>query len=244
MAVRLSALALLLALAAATPSAAQDLSREQGICALTEGDITAREEACTALIDSGRLSGADLAEAYVGRARVYLWVTWRARALADLDEALRLSPGHAEAHFLRGNAYFRDQLPEAVVEYGHAIRLNPDYAEAYLSRGRVHARAGDFTAAVADFTQVIRLRPDDAVAWYERGRAHARSLDRTAAVTPADRAAAVADFSEAIRLDPGMSDAWWERYMAHLALGESEKASADRAEHRRLTTRPRAQPGS
>jgi tetratricopeptide (TPR) repeat protein len=52
-------------------------------------------------------------------------------AISQLQEAVRLKPDHAAAHYNLGIALgMKGQLDEAISQYQETIRLNADYADA------------------------------------------------------------------------------------------------------------------
>jgi tetratricopeptide (TPR) repeat protein len=131
---------------------------------------------------------------YVDRARCRLKRGETSLAMADLDEAIRLDPGLALAHSVRGAAWRLEKRPDrSLADLDEAIRLDPKFAEAYLIRAIVHREKKEHDRAIGDASEAIRLDPEEARAYRERGLARAgkREFDE-----------AVADFSEAIRLDP------------------------------------------
>ncbi len=65
-----------------------------------------------------------MAEAYHGRGNAYRKQGSADRAMADLDEALRLQPVLAAAFIDRGNVYLeRRSLDEAIQDYDKAISI-------------------------------------------------------------------------------------------------------------------------
>lgn len=58
--------------------------------------------------------------------------------IVELDGVLGLTPGVAQAHLYRGNAYFfKADFKSAVRDYTQAIEIKPDYALAYYNRAVV-----------------------------------------------------------------------------------------------------------
>jgi hypothetical protein len=73
-------------------------------------------------------------------------------AIAELNEAIRLSPSYALAYNARGFTYYQmHDFKHAIQDLDKAIELNPNYANAYHNRGVARKAAGDLTGAEADF---------------------------------------------------------------------------------------------
>jgi lipoprotein NlpI len=127
-------------------------------------------EACTALIQSGRESKADLAAALNNRCGSYINRGQLAQAIADCDEALQLNPKLVEAYGNRGNAYRSNhEYDRALQDFDHALRLKPDFAGAYNGRGWTYRAQGDLDRAIRDFDHAIRLDPGLRFAFTGRG---------------------------------------------------------------------------
>jgi tetratricopeptide (TPR) repeat protein len=163
-------------------------------CGADAGAGDDRIAACTRVIASGQLKNEALARAFKTRA-----VDWRSkrdpdRAIADLNEAIRLDPQYALAYFDRANAWYaKRDFDHAIADYSEAIRLNPQYAIAYNNRGNAWSAKRDEDHAIADYSEAIRLNPRYANAYTNRASAWRakRDLDR-----------ALADHEAAIRIDP------------------------------------------
>src|ERR1700744_1311796 len=83
-----------------------------------------------------------------------------ARALPLYEQAIKLNPTHAEAHYKRGNALRLLGRPEAAIaSYDEAIKNKADYAYAYCNRGTVQHAVGLLEAAAASFDRAIALAP-------------------------------------------------------------------------------------
>jgi lipoprotein NlpI len=175
-------------------------------------------EACTAVIQSGKLSGQQLASAYNNRGIAYGRKRDFDRAIADYNEAINLDPKHVSAYNNRGVAYDRKgDFDRAIADYNETINLDPKYVSAYNNRGATYGRKGDFDRAIADLDEAIRLDPKLALAYNHRGAAHLHQRDYEHAI---------ADFSEAIRLD-AQPDYIFNRGIANLYAGSSAMALAD-----------------
>ena len=174
-------------------------------------------------------------------------------ALRELDQAIALNPGYAEAYSYRGNLYAAaGRSADALRGYDQAIALKPDYAEAYVNRGNLRAAAGRYPDALGDYDQAISLDPDLAEAWFNRGKACVRAgrmqeglrdLDQAVALKPeyaeafwnrgnvyaaADRyAEAIGDYTRAIAINPGYAAAYVNRAVAYYRVKEFARALSD-----------------
>ena len=149
---------------------------------------------CTAAIQSGRLSEADLETAFNNRGKAYMRKGDYDRAIQDYDQAIRLKPDYALAFNNRGIAYGRKgDYDRAIQDHDEAIRLKPDDAGVFYNRGITYNDKGDHDRAIQDYDQAIRLKPDYADAFNNRGNAYRRKGDY-------DRA--IQDYDQAIRLEP------------------------------------------
>ncbi len=83
---------------------------------------------CTALIQSGHETNEALAVAFNNRGNAYLNKGDSNRAMADLNQAIKLNPKYALAHYNRAIGHERMQQRElALRDYDQAIKLNPRY---------------------------------------------------------------------------------------------------------------------
>jgi tetratricopeptide (TPR) repeat protein len=86
-------------------------------------------------------------------------------AISQLQEAIRLKPGFAEAHQNLGMAFAgKNQMDQAISEFQEAIRLKPDYVEAHNNLGVALCNRGQFDEAIKQFQAALRLSPGSAQA--------------------------------------------------------------------------------
>jgi tetratricopeptide (TPR) repeat protein len=146
-------------------------------------------------------------------------------AIAELNDALELSPQDSGAYFLRGVCHLgKSDSDAAIADLTRAIdgKLNPlALSLAYMYRARAHAAKGADQRAFADCTEALRSDDNNADAYLLRGKLRRRNLEREGAV---------ADFNEAIRLKPTSSEAFIQRAQAFREIGDTAKAKADYAE--------------
>ena len=85
-------------------------------------------------------------------------------AIADYDEAIRLTPEDADAYNNRGNAHDElGQYERAIEDYDEAIRLIPQDARGYVGRALAYTLLGDDVAAQLDVERAVELGVDPAL---------------------------------------------------------------------------------
>lgn len=144
------------------------------------------------------------------------------RALGRLDEAgkryeeaLRLDPGLAAAHFNLGCLHLQaDRLPEAITQLGQALRLDSRNAAAHTSLASALLLAGRSVEAVEHYHSALRLEPS--------ARAH-QNLG-IALLRTGQTAGATVQLEEAVQLDPGLAKA--HEFLGAALLAQGRKADA------------------
>ena len=137
------------------------------------------------------------------------------KAAAAFQEAIKLDPGLAEAHFRLGLA--RDALGEekeaeesykrAVETYRTYLGENSKDAEGHYNLGQTYAGLHLYVEAVREYRQATHLKPDDADMYYDLGVALMRL---------AQYEVAAAAFSKSLEIDP-------ENYRAQDELDEARE---------------------
>jgi tetratricopeptide (TPR) repeat protein len=105
------------------------------------------------------------------RARSSVWMAERdwERAIADLDQAIRLSPSDHSNYRERGMAWHKKaEYDKAIADFDQAIRLSPQTALYRINRGAAWENKGDFAKALADFDEAVRLDPEHAGSFNNR----------------------------------------------------------------------------
>ena len=142
-----------------------------------------------------------------------------AAAIEQIDAALKINAGIADAHFNRGNVLKKlRRLDEALASYDQAAALKPDDPLILNSRGTVLRELGHFADALADLDAVVALRPDFSEAFNNRGNVF-QDLKRY------DEA--LADYAKAIALKPKNADAFCNRGNVYKHLEQHEQALAE-----------------
>ncbi len=239
-----------LAAAARLPGERGSLARgiravRTGLWAAAEQELAAAGESWEALLvrallrhHGGRGGAADQGEAVrdfsraLERGPTLPWVLFErahartilrdsAGALSDLEEALRLAPGYADAWNGRGvvrNDLLRDPAG-ALGDFEEAARLKPDYLQAVSNQGNALRDLGRFREAVERYTDALRIRPDYVEALVSRAAVREDRLR--------EHEAALADLDEALRLEPDAPAALVNRSVVRRSLGDLDGALAD-----------------
>ena len=83
---------------------------------------------------------------------------------AIIDAGTDRTENIANAHYLRGNAYYKTEFSRAIADYSEVIVLDPVYANAYVLRGAAYEQQGKKQKAVADYRKALALRPGNKTA--------------------------------------------------------------------------------
>ena len=144
-----------------------------------------------------------------------------AEAEAQFTEALRLNPGHSEAHNNLGTILSRKRrYAEAEAHFTEAARLNPGLLAAHFNLGRVHAEQGKYETAAAHYAEAIRRHSGYVAAHQNLGNVLCR-LEKYET--------AAAHYAEAIRLDPGYAEAYNASALLMAACPEAKFRDGKRA---------------
>jgi tetratricopeptide (TPR) repeat protein len=137
------------------------------------------------------------------------------QAVEAFQQALKLDPNLAEAHFRLGLSYEAlDKAEEAEAAYKKAVETykeylqdNPEDAEAHYNLGQSYAALHLYSEAVREYRQATRLKEDDSDVYYDLGMA----LTRLAQYDEA-----VGAFAKSLEIDP-------ENYRAQDGLDEARE---------------------
>lgn len=138
-------------------------------------------------------------------------------AVEAFEQAIKLDPNLAEAHFRLALAYEAlNKAEEAEAEYKKAVGLfktyveqNPKDAEAHYQFGQTYAGLHQYSEAVREYRQATKLKTDDPDMYFDLGVALTRLAQYDDAATA---------FSKTLELDP-------ENYRAQDALDEAREGS-------------------
>ena len=215
---------------------------------------------CTRAIKSGTLSDRSLATAYYNRAVAWERKRRYDRAIADLDEAIRLQAIRPEDTSVRAGTYAarggvklaRKDYNGALADLDEALRLDPGRAEINVRRGQVWLAKGDPDKALQDFGAALRGSMIDQTQYSGTGIAYAGrppNLDRTATdsaahlgralayLQKADAESALVALGEGIRINPGNPALFVHRASLRARRGDHDGAIADYTAALRLNPR-------
>ncbi len=98
------------------------------------------------------------------------------RAIVQYQQALRINPNYAEAHYNLGVSLCETaKREESIAHFQQALRIRPDYAEAHCDLGAVLARRARIPEAIKHYERALRINPDNAEAHCNLGVALVRS---------------------------------------------------------------------
>ncbi len=165
-------------------------------------EIAAAIRGCTALIETGGLAGAKLAQAHFNRGKAY------AKRSYLCGGPRRFQPGHrTRSQACQCLSRARPELctiwptpARADADLAEAIRLAPNDPENYAHRGWFRKGAGDKEAAKADFEQAIKLADKAIEAKQDAAGALRARSDAYAGIE--DYGRSLADLEEALDLKP------------------------------------------
>jgi tetratricopeptide (TPR) repeat protein len=93
-------------------------------------------------------------------------------AVSHYNEALRIKPDYATAHYNLAQALkSQGRIDEAISHYNEALYIKPDYADAHINLGIILKSAGKVDEAISHYRQALQIKPDSAEAYYNLGNA-------------------------------------------------------------------------
>jgi tetratricopeptide (TPR) repeat protein len=110
---------------------------------------------------------------YITRAGCYLAIGQRERALADVDRALKLNPGHLLAIELRGEIHMLGKdYDTASACFTQAQQINPNWAVPYFDMASLFMERGELQPAIEYFNKAIALQSRTPLFYVIRSLAH------------------------------------------------------------------------
>ncbi len=136
-------------------------------------------------------------------------------AIDAFNQAIRIKPDFADAHFNRGNSYKElGHYKEAIEAYKQAISIKPDDADAHHNLGVAYGSLDMHKEAIDAYKHATRIKPDHEFAHNNLGVTYG-SLDM--------HKEAIDAFNQAIRIKPDFADAHYDLGVAYKALEKNNK---------------------
>jgi len=134
----------------------------QDLADCTAADRKTSMEACTRVMDSGRLPEEQFYIGYFNRA----WSYYRAgdydKALADFDRSVAANPGYADTYLSRALIrHERGDRDEALADLDRYLAKKGDNVEARLKRAEMFRRRGEASKAFSELQSAAVLDPAD-----------------------------------------------------------------------------------
>jgi tetratricopeptide (TPR) repeat protein len=216
--------------------------------------LLARAEAAMGRFDAG-YAGFREAQRRAPRnpdALYYLGVTAGVMAQIEYERLLKMAPGSARAHQLRGQSYAaQGRNADAEAAYEAALAAGPPSAEVLVALGDLERGRVSFAEAREHYKRALDLAPSSYDALYGLGvcdsyaREHAHAIEyfrRALRVLPDSAAArlalgisllqtgqataAVTELLAAAKLEPRMRQAYYQLGRAYQSLGRSSDSEA------------------
>jgi tetratricopeptide (TPR) repeat protein len=202
----------------AAASSEQDELAKSCLTAEKNGEYGPAISFCSDLLAAGDLPADQRAVILTLRARAYSRKMDDRRALADLDEALRLWPEYNVAIHDRGLVRFGlEDYTGAITDLSGTIESKSDSSDSlYSLRGRAYFHTGDFARAIDDYNRAIQI---NRILLYNLYRGYALTLDGKP-----DRA--IEDFTLVLDGRPYVVAQRW-RAIAYAFQGLRKRAVAD-----------------
>lgn len=142
---------------AALPGGAQTRDADRARC-LVSSNAETGIAGCTALIDTGGESSADLAMAYTARGWDFANTRRYERAIPDFDAAIKLDPANATAYQGRAWTYhLKGDDAQALPDADKAVALAPAEGFGLTTRAAINAQLGRRDQAIADYRAALKL---------------------------------------------------------------------------------------
>ncbi len=173
----------------------------------------------TQLLAQPTLKGEERSNTLYQRALAYSAIQDQAKAIGDLQEAVRITPNHLGARVDLGGALASiGQTAAAMTAYNDAVKAFPNMPLVYNNRGFFQQSIGKLDDAIIDFSKAIELDPQFIEAISNRGFV---SLNK------GNYESAEADFTQSLALNAAQPSVLSLRAGSKLSRGDVEAAIAD-----------------
>jgi tetratricopeptide (TPR) repeat protein len=162
--------------------AAADFASDNSLCHTFDSDKAAQKiAACTRVINTGRLSGRNLAIAYQDRAEGYRLSKEYDRALEDFNRAIKIDSGMAYPFLNRAEVWrLKGDYDQVIADATQAIRLDPALNASWTIRGMAYKEIGALNKAREDFNHALSIpvKGNDGNWAQDVARARLKELDK------------------------------------------------------------------
>jgi tetratricopeptide (TPR) repeat protein len=128
----------------------------------TAADRKTSADACTRVMNSGRLPKNQFYIGHFNRASAYFFAANYEKALADFDKSIDYNPGYADTYHKR--ALVRHELgdrEQSLVDLDRYLEKKGEVAEAYVNRARLFRRRGELNEAFSQLQRASALDPTE-----------------------------------------------------------------------------------
>lgn len=147
-----------------------------------------------------------------------------ARAIANLEQAVRDDPENASVHVLLGDAYRDTGRPAAAVkEYDTALELSPDLPEALVGLAIVAMQTEEWRTSEGYWQRAIEVLSENQFAAQDLRLEKAYYYYGTVLIELAEYDKAVANLKEALRITRSDADTHYALSVAYRELGSLNK---------------------
>src|SRR5579864_7047745 len=149
-------------IAATVPAAAQTKEQIDWCNGKNEATPDLQIGGCTAIIQSGRFSGSNLAIAFLKRGDAFVKKGGKLDdAIADYSQAIRLDAKKVWAWIGRCRAYMtKKDNDRAIADCASAIKLDSRNASAWTYRGDAYSDKKNYDQAILNYGEGIKLDPN------------------------------------------------------------------------------------
>lgn len=210
----------LLALILLVPAPAPAQTRDQHAkwCTSPDSSPDLRIGACTALIQAGQETPANLALVMGNRGLGYIDTNQIDKARADFDQALKIDTNCALCYAGRGRAFSALKLYDQALADGNRALSMHATAPHYWGRAMTYLDMEKHALAISDFNAAISAKADFQAAYFGRALAYYRQ---------GKYAESIQDNTKAIQLNPADHLSYFNRGLAYNSNDDVDKAVAD-----------------
>jgi tetratricopeptide (TPR) repeat protein len=183
-------------------------------------NVKTKLESCRWIIESGKETPRDLANAYTSRGMAYERDDNVPKELEDLNRAIKTDPActRAWAQLCGVQNWITGETQLAIQSCSKAIELDPLSPEGWTFRGDIYLKNKQYDLAIADYDHAIELNPTWMWPLDNRGEAylHKNEIDR-----------AIENFNAVIRVNPDHAIGFLDRGIAEMRKNDLDTALAD-----------------